>query len=575
MTHDRAVILSALLGVLLCLASAWMLIPQIQRERENLELDIAVPEDLPPEIALATVLLGSFRGILVDILWERHNVLQREEKFYEAVQLARMITSLQPKFPRVWSFMAWNMSYNISIATHTPEERWAWVQAGIRLLRDQGIAVNPRSMKLHRELAWIILHKISALSDNFHDYYQQSFAREWDLLLGTPPEETAVRIAWFERIALAPTTEAELLSLDAELVPHVERLHEELGLILDGALLFRVRVSAPDDPVRGWFGGLSGAQRARIDDYVRSVVVREKFRMDPLLMLDLMRHIGPLDWRHSASHGIYWIAQGVLRSETHQTRVRLERGRRSRSGEIIDDLDLIYPYPNMTGALRHQWEEGRVRYDRHRERYVFSPDLRFLQSFVNSLVHEPYLRELLERNTYLAFFRGDEPMAEELLRNLRKFFATDANRGYLYKGSVEDFVESFLATSKENAAVLEKQVVTMFYSAFLIGLAEDRREIYERLHLHARKLYDSYRPSPGETLRSFDELTLQALVEYFSREPNVASVDGKVRTWALLPDGLRRKTAARSALMEQLRDEAVRDQRNPDLAFPMPPAGRD
>src|SRR5262245_5001373 len=97
--------------------------------------DKAVEGD-PPQVAMG-VAMGAFRGLFVNMLWIRANALKEDGRFYESMDLARAITRLQPRFPQVWVFHAWNMAYNISVATQTPQERWQWVQAGINLLRQQ------------------------------------------------------------------------------------------------------------------------------------------------------------------------------------------------------------------------------------------------------------------------------------------------------------------------------------------------------------------------------------------------------------------------------------------------------
>ena len=135
---------------------------RVNRSRADLEL---LPgedpfEAMPHDTALAVAALGSFRGIVVDYLWLRADNLKSEGKHYEALQLADMICKLQPRFPTVWSFQAWNMAWNISVTTHTPEERWLWVRNGLRLLRDQGIPLNPTAVKLYQDLAWIFLNKM-------------------------------------------------------------------------------------------------------------------------------------------------------------------------------------------------------------------------------------------------------------------------------------------------------------------------------------------------------------------------------------------------------------------------------
>ena len=87
--------------------------------------------------------LGGFRGLISNFLWIRANDLQQEDKFFEMVQLADWITDLEPHFEQVWAFQAWNMAWNISVKFKDFSDRWRWVERGIELLRDDGLATTP------------------------------------------------------------------------------------------------------------------------------------------------------------------------------------------------------------------------------------------------------------------------------------------------------------------------------------------------------------------------------------------------------------------------------------------------
>ena len=71
-------------------------------------------KNAPPMVAFTTVALGSFRGLVADLLWLRSNSLQQKGNYFEMVQLARWIVDLQPSFSGATAYLAWNMSYNIS-----------------------------------------------------------------------------------------------------------------------------------------------------------------------------------------------------------------------------------------------------------------------------------------------------------------------------------------------------------------------------------------------------------------------------------------------------------------------------
>ena len=146
--HDIAVLFVCLViaGALLYAAGAQL--DYINAQRQEMGLVTNAPlENAPPSLAFATVAMGAFRGLVVDILWMRADKLKEEGQFFDAKQLAEWITTLQPRFAAVWEFHAWNMAYNISVAipASQPEQRWRWVRNGYELLRDKGIPTNPSS----------------------------------------------------------------------------------------------------------------------------------------------------------------------------------------------------------------------------------------------------------------------------------------------------------------------------------------------------------------------------------------------------------------------------------------------
>lgn len=153
--------------------------------RQEYGLDQAEPlENSPPLVAFTTVALGGFRGLLVDALWMRLSRLQSEGRYFELVQLADWITKLEPRSSAIWTFQAWNLSYNISVLMTSPEDRWRWVYHGVKLLRDEGLFYNRGSAQLYKELGWLYQHKIGSDSDQAHWYYKRQWYRMMEDLLG-------------------------------------------------------------------------------------------------------------------------------------------------------------------------------------------------------------------------------------------------------------------------------------------------------------------------------------------------------------------------------------------------------
>jgi len=157
---------------------------RVQRRNELMQQTTGYSADMPPILTFATVALGGFRGVIADMLWLRVSRLQEQRRFVELVQLSDWVTKLEPHMPDVWIFHAWNMAYNVSVLLPRPEDKWRWVQNGIRLLRDEGIVLNPRNAKIHRELGWIFQHKLGMNADRASDYFRIEWAREMNAYLG-------------------------------------------------------------------------------------------------------------------------------------------------------------------------------------------------------------------------------------------------------------------------------------------------------------------------------------------------------------------------------------------------------
>ena len=150
----------------------------------------ARPASAPPLAEGAFAALGGFRSIAAEVVWFRMDRLQDEGRYVELAQLATVLTRMEPHTPEVWSHAAWNLAYNVSVMMPTPADRWRWVHAGLRLLRDEGLRFNPRSSDLCRELAWMFELKIGADIDTAAATYRA----EWRKIV----EDVRARDAWDE-----------------------------------------------------------------------------------------------------------------------------------------------------------------------------------------------------------------------------------------------------------------------------------------------------------------------------------------------------------------------------------------
>ncbi|MCK4601805.1 MAG: hypothetical protein KAU28_05030, partial [Phycisphaerae bacterium] len=124
------------------------------------ERELFIEANITTEKSIVEVLPGGLRALAFSYIWQRSQEQHIAGRHYDARELADLACRLMPNFPGVWSFHAWNMAWNISVTTHTPEERWHWVSQGMELLRDEAIPRNRRSLLLYKEIGWIFFSKM-------------------------------------------------------------------------------------------------------------------------------------------------------------------------------------------------------------------------------------------------------------------------------------------------------------------------------------------------------------------------------------------------------------------------------
>jgi len=139
---------------------------------------LSPPVQEPVEV-IPILVLGGFRGIVVDFLWIRGLARHQEKRFFELKTIFDLIANLQPNIPDVWIFQGWNMSYNIAHNMQTKEGKWKWVKAGLDYM-EQGIPKNPTSGEIPAYLGHLYRHKFNP--DVFPlarvQYYRKQLAKQ-------------------------------------------------------------------------------------------------------------------------------------------------------------------------------------------------------------------------------------------------------------------------------------------------------------------------------------------------------------------------------------------------------------
>lgn len=121
--------------------------------------------------------LGGFRGLASDFLWLRAIQMQDEGRFDEITLLCKLILDMQPRFSGVWTFLSWNLAYNLAFESNTAPERWHWISAGLRLLEEDGIDRNRNSWEIPFEIGFMYFFRVSRKGyDPFYRHYQERLA---------------------------------------------------------------------------------------------------------------------------------------------------------------------------------------------------------------------------------------------------------------------------------------------------------------------------------------------------------------------------------------------------------------
>jgi hypothetical protein len=519
-------------------------------------------ENAPPSLAFATVAMGAFRGLVVDILWMRADKLKDQGQFFDAKQLAEWITTLQPRFATVWEFQAWNMAYNISVAIPAtqPDQRWHWVKNGYELLRDKGIPLNPKSILLYRELARIFQHKIGSVSDNVHKYYKLQLAMAMKPLIGPADNQ------YFRALAEAPTDWQQIAN-DPNVAPLISALKATDKVFADDDKFVNNYLSLRQNPGRfhpdafKTIDSFRGTETLKkLDIFAKAYQLRTVWKLDPVLMQELNKTYGPidwndpnthlaLDWRHPDSHAIYWAVKGLQKAgkedfsaaEIHTDRiVNHSLQNLFRNGKIFihdippEQAPKFYGIPAKKGMLIKDTPQETI--GPQKEIFLRS-DLRMFEPYNKSTLAriEKYektkgtLKGSLEslkighrnmlKNAIFSFYQASHiRQAEKMLKQLRQLHPSDD-----FKVPLVIFVRNRLREELEFIGLTNaKEIVQMMLreSYFRYALRDDD-EAFGREKM-AKEAYDHYTSAYADehriNLPDFKVSRYLALIDFLNDE---------------------------------------------------------
>jgi hypothetical protein len=548
MNRDRVVQLMALGVALAAMAASVAMTTSVAGSigRNKLVYADRAEEGDPPEVGLG-IAMGAFRGFFVNMLWWRANEAKENGNYYEAIDLAKTITRLQPRFPRVWAFHAWNLAYNISVTTQTAAERWNWVNAGIRLLRNEAIPKNPNDLLVHRELSWILIHKVQGVMDDANQYYKKRFAEEWTIALGPPrpanpaenpgrmrtrEENTADAAELLTRIQNAQDTlelvvqkeprAAKLidalrgaglnLTVDADRLEFLRAVEMSRSLGRIGQSLTNVGVLVQDNPVMQLLNDPSNQPAFSVlVPHIRKRVLVDYYRMEPERMVRYVRQYGALDWRHPASHSLYWAARGV-----DEALGRVDARTR-------EDFDFLNTDRLVVQAVQELYRSGTMVYDLSNPEFLLTiPNADFIPVY-RQILETLKERERVQMNAkgarmedraYTIYSAGYENFMRDAIcflyrrgqkdaaREYQQVLLSDLIRNRLNRNDpdlerqlslpIEQFVVEQFRDRISTPNVAVQEVAGSLMGAYITGLLAGNQELFRSQFEYAKLFHAAY-----------------------------------------------------------------------------------
>jgi hypothetical protein len=388
---------------------------------------------------------------------------------------------------------------------------------------------------LYRALAWLFYTKMGGTTDLMHLTYKRRWAREMQHLLSTPPYGGAAEaIEAFRPIADAPldkdphryrgwgviqSNKREELLQDPQVSRYAELLAAR-GLKVDHKLVEAYSRYSRDDSAEFYRGPPKietdedrallelfnspehAAARKKLLGFIRAQVLWGYYKMDPQWMLELMEKYGPLDWRLTASHALYWATYGIHICESLPLR----------------DIDSLNTDRLVLYCLKDLTYNGRLTLLSDRNApdsvlYATISDPRFVEK-----THEEYIRFMKALTK-----EGEEIFKKNILRDGHIGYVSQAAQGLYALGAkkkaqhyfdwlkttyelkdrewanndVEDFVRDRLRQSDSLSMGVAMNQISLSLASAYASLARNDREGFNTSRSYAILVHKIYHEGGG------------------------------------------------------------------------------
>ena len=284
-------------------------------------------------------------------------------------------------------------------------------------------------------------------------------------------------------------------------------LHDKMGKKIDDAHFHFKEIWAQEfnELIMNYYPDLQVLVDPKNEDQKESAQrLREVHKMDPVLILEIEEKYGPLDWRITDSHAIYWAAQGLKKSP--EKSIVLKRA--------------------IWQSMKATFDRGRLIVNPWGQSLEYGPNLAVAEK-VNQIILElidetPEKKEyisrahknFLEDATYYFFTHNLKFEANQYFQKLQELYPDAVQEGVLIEDFVVERVITFSDLNPARARLLVEGYLQNYF--YYVALQED--EIAMGNYAMAEQVRQKYNQKVKDRIQEIGLPSIEELGEQKARE---------------------------------------------------------
>jgi len=233
--------------------------------------------------------------------------------------------------------------------------------------------------------------------------------------------------------------------------------------------------------------------------HARRRLLVDEYHMEIPRMMRYTAEFGPIDWRHPASHALYWAATGVEKGSTRRN---------------VEDFDFTNTDRMVLHAVQELFRWGDVQYDVLTGSYLAMYNLNFVDVYgetvellqdratrfdqkdrpysLYSAGYENHMRDVIR----LYYRMGETALAQLYFERLRNWDGFNVNRDRYLKNELSmplaDFVKIDLENRMTSPQVVEQEMIGALHDAYIRGILRNQPDVYAAQLSYASRIHQNF-----------------------------------------------------------------------------------